>query len=110
MAIRYPDEEPLVAVEEPADVEMVKSWVAANARAGFQLEGLATRLARAAQNPAKAKSAIQATVRDLRLLNSQAKSWKPAKSEAYATQEEFNALSAAVSKLMEVVASQPARV
>ena len=106
----YPDEEPLVAVEEPADVEMVKSWVAANARAGFQPEGLATRLARAAQNPAKAKSAIQATVRDLRLLNSQAKSWKPAKSEAYATQEEFDALSAAVSKLIEAVASQPARV
>jgi hypothetical protein len=106
----YPDQEPLAATEEPADAEMVKSWVATNARAVFQLEGLATRLARATQNPAKAKSVINATIRDLRLLNSQAKSWKPAKSEVYASREDFDALAKAFERLVETVQSQPARV
>lgn len=106
----YPDQSPLASSEEPADAEMVKSWVNSNAHAGYQLEGLAVRLSNAAKNPAKAKSILNATVRDLRLLNKKAKSWKPAKNEKFASQEDFENLSKAFDVLLETVKNQPARV
>lgn len=104
----YPEQEPLVAAEEPAETEMVKAWVASNSRAGFQLRGLAVRADRAAANPKLSKSLLKSISRDLRLLESQAKSWKPSAGKQPASQEDFDKLVESVSKFMDAWSSQPA--
>ena len=82
----YPDQPALVSATaddaESADA-MAKSW-ASQPRSQFQLDGLASRLTVvvSGQVPAaKAKSLLVGTVRDLRLLATQAKSFKPAPSK-----------------------------
>lgn len=104
----YPDATPLTSTEAPADAEAVKSWVAANKRAQFQLEGLATRLGLAMKSPAKAKAAMVQTMRDLRLLNSQAKSYTAKQKLAPDQQQKVDRLEAMVAKLVEQVSKSPA--
>lgn len=96
----YPDQPALVSASsddaEAADT-MAKSW-ASQPRSQFQLDGLASRLTAVASgqlNPAKAKSVVMGTVRDLRLLATQAKSFKPqpAKPEGeFVPRAEYDAL------------------
>ena len=107
----YPDAPALTTGDaEPVDAEMVKSWVADNTKRGYQLEGLATRLAKAANDPKKLKSAVSTTIRDLRLLHSSAKSWKPAEKSEGVSKEEFAKLCGMVDKLADVVGKLPKNV
>jgi hypothetical protein len=110
-ASTYPEAPALTTGDsEPVDAEMVKSWVADNTKRGYQLEGLATRLAKAAGDPKKLKSAVSTTIRDLRLLHSSAKSWKPAAKSEGVSKEEFAKLCGMVDKLADVVGKLPKNV
>lgn len=104
----YPDAPALTQSEEPADVEMVKSWIAGSASNAYKLEGLATRLAKSAGDPVALKKAVATTVRDLRLLNSQAKSYKAAPAADMVPKADFDRLVARVNQLVDLVAKQPA--
>lgn len=105
----YPDAPGLSPAEEPADAEMVKSWVSQNSKSAYQLEGLASRLAKCLKDPKKLALVANQTARDLRLLNSQAKSWKPkTQPEGVVTVEQFNQLTQRVESLVDVLLKSPA--
>lgn len=104
----YPDAPALASAEPPAEAEMVKSWVAEKGSRSYQLNGLAARLAKSLNDPKRLKAAAQATARDLRLLDAQAKSWKPKVSDSAVSAEEFAALKKSVSDLVAKLSQSPA--
>lgn len=112
----YPDQPALSGASEPADAEsMAKSWLA-QPTSQYKLAGLAQRLSQASTLPqAKAKALIAGTVRDLQLISSQAKSFKPQspkdmvpKAEHEALKAQYAKLEGTTQKLMEVLNGQPA--
>jgi hypothetical protein len=104
----YPDAPALAKAEEPMDTEMIKSWIAGASSNAYKLEGLATRLAKCLNNPKALKDAAARTARDLKLLNSQAKSWKPKVNDSAVTVEQFNALQKSLSDLVAKISRTPA--
>jgi hypothetical protein len=104
----YPDAPTLAKAEEPMDTEMIKSWIAGASSNAYKLEGLATRLAKCLNNPKALKDAAARTARDLKLLNSQAKSWKPKVNDSAVTVEQFNALQKSLSDLVAKISRTPA--
>lgn len=104
----YPEAPGLAKSEEPIDAEMIKSWIAGSSSSAYKIEGLATRLAKSMANPKAMKQAVASTVRDLRLLNSQAKSWKPKVNDPVVSAEEFASLKKAFLDLKAKLTSTPA--
>lgn len=106
----YPDQDGLAATDEAPNQEMVKCWVSENQRTQFQLDGLASRLKTAMKsglNGSKAKSLVGQVVRDLGMLNSQAKSYKPKDVGNKDLEERVNKIAGMLDKLLEHKNKQP---
>lgn len=107
----YPEAPGLTSEDAEATEEMVKSWIASSKRNAYQLEGLAARLENAVgQDATKAKSLIQKTVGDLKMLASRAKSFTPKPQADQAQEQRIARLEKAVEKLVDSIGKKPAQV
>ncbi len=105
----YPDQSPLTSEAAPEDMGMAKAWLS-KPRSRYQLEGLAARLGSVSVSDGKAKALIAGTVRDLRLLAGQAKSFKPEPPKDMVSKAEYDRVCGMLKKLTDGLKKIPAPV